>query len=229
MEGLQVLSEYLVVLCDITWLLTVRVIENQLSTMTPYHLAVALCVAPLGGFIFRIRGGYLAPYIEQIIPAYGATKSRFLASLLFAIAATIFAADPILFIATIPIYAGFPVGWFHAADLGRDGDRPWIAEFVLMTIRGILLTLVGGVTLLLLGYGGAYLACGMWLGVMYELGHRTPVDIPSFRRGMELGEFFMGCWLMSNLYLASVAYDPQFRHLGYEMWSIAKHVVLLHN
>jgi hypothetical protein len=155
--------------------------------------ALPLCL--IGGLEFRRRGGLLGPWIrEHLLSSYETGKSRWLDGLTVTMWMVLVTQDGRLFVLLPLNYAGLVMGWFHCADLGRDGDRPWWVEFPVMSLRGLLLTGLAGLGAWSLGYGPWFALSGLALGLCYELGHRTPSDTPDFHRGMELGEFYFGTW-----------------------------------
>ncbi len=93
------------------------------------------------------------------------------------------------------MFAGLVMGWLKSADIGRDRDRPRLIEAVIMTARGLLMTAPAGAALWWLGYGPWFIPAGCALGLLYELGHRTPSRLPNLNQGMEMGEVYNGAWL----------------------------------
>lgn len=99
----------------------------------------------------------------------------------------------------IAVHLGLVMGWFGAADVGRDRDRSRLVEGLIMTGRGFLLTGPAGALLWHLGYGPWFLGSGAALGLLYELAHRTALNLPNLHRGMEVGEVYTGAWLWLSL------------------------------
>lgn len=99
----------------------------------------------------------------------------------------------------LAIHLGMVMGWFGAADLGRDRDRPRLVELVMMTLRGMLMTAPASVLLAALGYGSWFMYAGGALGLLYELAHRTPLNLSGLHQGMEVAEVYTGVWLWLSL------------------------------
>lgn len=162
-------------------------------------------LSPLGGLLFRMRGGLLGDWIRvNLWAGYGTTSGR----LVFAIATALFmlalTGDLVLALGAIAtIFIGLIMGWWKSADIGRDGDRSRLVEGLIMTGRGAIMTVPTGLYLWLLGYGFEFCLVGLAMGLLYELGHRTPTLGAQFERGMPMAEFYMGCWLW--LALATIA------------------------
>lgn len=106
---------------------------------------------------------------------------------------------PLWLALAIAIHLGLVMGWFGAADLGRDHDRSRLVELVIMTLRGMLMTAPASVLLAALGYGSWFMYAGGALGMLYELAHRTPVNLPGLHQGMEVAEVYTGAWLWLSL------------------------------
>lgn len=126
-------------------------------------------------------------------PIYGVTDERSVFALGYVVGPVLIM--PLWAWLAAAIHLGLIIGWFGAADVGRDKDRPRLVEGAIMTIRGVLMTAPAGALLWGLGYGPWFLAAGAALGLLYELGHRTPVSLPNLRQGMEIGEVYTGVWL----------------------------------
>ena len=126
-------------------------------------------------------------------PLYGVTDERSVFVVGYVVGPAIIM--PLWAWLAVAIHLGLVIGWFKAADIGRDKDRPRLVELAIMTIRGLLMTAPAGTLLWSLGYGPCFLGAGAALGLLYELGHRTPVNLPNLHQGMEVAEVYTGVWL----------------------------------
>lgn len=174
-----------------------------------------LLLAPAGGLVNRMRGGLFGDLFRKVYPGYGVQTARALFALATAGFACLLQPElasrsgygqswvflPALWLA-VAIHLGMVMGWFKAADVGRDRDRSRLVEGAIMTGRGLLMTAPAGAQLWGLGYGPWFLAAGAALGLLYELGHRTPVNLPNLHQGMEVAEVYTGAWLWLALGLA---------------------------
>lgn len=173
-----------------------------------------LFLAPVGGLVNRVRGGLFGDLIRKVYPGYGVQTARALFGLATAGFACLLAPElasrsgygqpwvfpPALWLA-VAIHLGLVLGWSGAADIGRDRDRSRLVEGLIMTSRGLLMTSPAGAMLWGLGYGPWFIPAGAVLGLLYELGHRTPVNRPGFHQGMEVAEVYAGVWLWLALAL----------------------------
>jgi hypothetical protein len=156
------------------------------------------------GMGFRIRGGLWG---EQI--GWGATTARIVA---WAIPVALLCWAWYGFVWWIAIavgvtaWLGTTFGWFGALDMGRMQDT-WIRDFLVMTAVGFTRMAVVAPVLWFAGFPVAAMAmcvAGATCGVVYELGWRTPSEIPGFTQGPEVGEFYYG--IMVGLAIALAAW-----------------------
>jgi hypothetical protein len=156
-------------------------------------------LAPLGGLVWRIKGGLGGDVIRAAAPLWGTTAMRIGASLITAAWAAAVAGDVRVAAIAPALLIGMVLGWWHAADMGRDGDRPRLVEGLIMTGRGLIMTAPAGGVLWWLGYGWGFVLAGLALGLLYELGHRTPTLAPGFERGMPMADVYTGTWIWAAL------------------------------
>ena len=62
-------------------------------------------------------------------------------------------------------------------------SRRWQREVVGMSLRGLVQTVPPGLLLFYYGYGYQYAACGLSMGVLYDLAWRIPSKIDNFEQG----------------------------------------------
>ena len=166
-------------------------------------LARLIALAGLGGALNRVRGGLWGDWIRSNLwGGYGTTGGRLVFAVSTAVGAALIAWDWRLLALAATLFAGLLMGWFKAADLGRDGDRSRLLELALMTGRGLIMTAPSGALLFWLGYSPWFGAAGLALGLLYELGWRTPTIERSFGRGMEIAEVYNGAWIWVALSLS---------------------------
>lgn len=146
---------------------------------------------PITGLLFRLRGMHHpwlgtqgARFLFWCIPM--AVAGHFLFHLpLWASAASVLA-----------YWLGLIVmPWGKWFDLGHvAGD--YFKELIILSLRGILVTLPAG---LLLWYfeplGWVYALCGVMMGPCYALGWALPNALSWLNRGPEWGEFIYGSWI----------------------------------
>lgn len=158
-------------------------------------IMLAVLAAPLGGLLNRVRGGLWGDVIRaRLWAGYGTQGGRGVFALATAMFAVLTAWDWRLGGLAPLVFVGLVFGWLKSADVGRDRDRPRLVEGAIMTARGLVMTAPAGAFLWWLGYGPWLIPAGMALGLLYELGHRTP-DRFGVDRGMEWAEVFTGLWL----------------------------------
>lgn len=151
---------------------------------------------PVGGLANRVRGGLGGDAIRaRLWAGYGTQGGRGVFALATALFAVLAAWDWRLGGLAPLVFIGLVFGWLKSADIGRDRDRPRLIEGAIMTARGLVMTAPAGAFLWWLGYGPWFIPSGMALGLLYELGQRTPIWRTGFNRGMEWAEVFTGLWL----------------------------------
>jgi len=159
-----------------------------------------ILMIPALGALYRIRGGWLTDKLK--------IEGNVLPRAAFSLGLAAFAAaqgeDWLLLGAAPLVYLGIVFGWFKAADIGRDKDRPRLIEGLIMCGRGLILTTPLGLFLGFTDHGWWFTAWGLALGPLYELALRTPRLADSFNTGMEMGEAYTGMWLGLGLALLVV-------------------------
>lgn len=159
------------------------------------------CARALFGLATAAYAAVLAPKlagsamvaVKGLHPIYGLTDERSVFALGYVVGPAL--VMPLWLWLAAAIHLGLVMGWFKAADIGRDRDRSRLVEGLIMTGRGLLMTVPAGVLLHGLGYGPWFMPAGVALGLLYELAHRTPVNLPNLHQGMEVGEVYTGIWL----------------------------------
>jgi len=148
-------------------------------------ILVSILVSAIG---FRIRGGMfnIGPH----------SFSR-LAWAVPVGAAAAFASGKVEALVIVPfLFAACTLPTFNAIDMGRENDTlQWDAFMTLL--RGLVFSLAAAAPLYLLGivsaqHALAILGIGLFMPMAYELGWRTPSNVPQLERGPAIAEAYFG-------------------------------------
>lgn len=88
---------------------------------------------------------------------------------------------------------GYTIGWFIGIAICPWG--PWtglktVEEFIILSFRGLLVTLFAGYPLDIWSYpaGLIIILSGLTMGIAYWIGQKIPSSIPCMQQGREMGE-----------------------------------------
>jgi hypothetical protein len=152
----------------------------------------------IGGLLNRARGSHVIPLphgVKRVIFALATGGLAYGLGIEWHWAAGVAAA----------FYGGLLPKWGVWMDLGRV-QGAWAADMALLSLRGLILTLPGG---LMLTYAEGwpfllYALSGGMMGVCYELGWRIPSKLPNFEAGPPLGEIIFGTAVWAGMIGGSV-------------------------
>lgn len=154
------------------------------------QIAIILISALISALGFRVRGGFLS------------IKSHLLARLAWAIpvgACATVASGNVKALVIIPfLFAACTLPTFHAIDMGRN-DGTLLQDSALMLLRGFAFSFAAAAPLFALGIVGAertvaILGIGLFMPILFDLGWRTPSNVPHLERGSALGEAYFGAF-----------------------------------
>lgn len=161
-----------------------------------------LCL--LGGLLNHVRGGWGSPWVRaHVWSGWGDTGPRMLYSIATAVYGALALRDGMALLIAPLIFGGIVLGWWEAADIGRDRDRSRLIEGLIMTGRGLAMTLPAGIFLWFVGYGPIFGVSGLVLGLIYDAGQRTATVAPGLERGMPIAEVYAGTWFWLMLWIMS--------------------------
>lgn len=159
---------------------------------------LSLTLIPLGGILFRIRGGLLR------LPS--TTLGRLVWSIGMSIIPVSITLDWRLAILPVALFVGCVFPWWGSIDMGRDKGS-WLIDAALQTARGVLWVLPAACLLVWThGWlaGGIVAATGLLCAPLYELGWRTRSKVRGFAQGSEIGEVYFGAAIGAGLAAAII-------------------------
>ncbi len=196
------------------WLLTHVYAPNTPRDIYVIIASVLLLLSvPVGGFMWRVRGGWSGDMIRQFIPFWGLTTQRITAAFWYALPLVIYTANPVYFLMIFTLWVGMMQGWFDGLDMGRHAGT-WIRDACAMACRGFIITTPTAILFFFLGMSIPTvvvfsLSSILWFPLSYELGYRITESsfgkkyLPSqFNYEHEFSEFCGGATLAIALALA---------------------------